>query len=453
MAGKVLTATLIDSLDPPTVGRLEIADLRCSGLSFRITKAGARSWCFRFRDPENGKTTRATIGAYPAVSLKAARERADKMRKQVAAGVNPTKHKRAAVAGAGARTFKALADRYMTEHAERHKRPASVAGDRANLDLHILPKWKDRAYASIRRADAIELIEGLISDDKPTLANRVHSLISMIFSFAVDAGLMEANPFLRMKKRGAENVGDRVLTDGELRIFWNGIAEPAAEEADEAPALQSGLALRLALLTGTRRGEVAGICRSELADLDNAVGALWTIPGARTKNGRDHAIPLAPRDPAEQFLLPTLSTKHNGHMRPESLTRAMSRFGERITVPDENSEHIPDENMRAAMAAWKAKPPSPHDLRRTLETRLAALGIAKDIRDRCLNHVSGDVDRHSYLPEKRAAFTRWNDALGSILEMPTDTPAAQRRAAGLQRRLQSRGAPISRGGHPRRGAV
>jgi integrase len=431
MGARVLTATYLESVKPPAAGRLEFADLRCSGLEFRITKAGARTWSYRFRDPDNGKPTRAHIGQFPAIGLGAARDRADKMRKQVAAGINPTKHKRAAVASAGARTFGALAERYMTEHAERHKRPASVAGDRANLDLHILPKWKDRTFAAIRRADAIELIEGLISDGKPTLANRVHSLLSTIFSFAVDAGLMDVNPLARMKKRGAENVGDRVLTDGELRLFWNGIAEPAhipdgnISAVDEAPALQSGLALRLALLTGTRRSEVAGISRPELADLDNAAGAVWTLPGARTKNGRDHAIPLGPLaletvrallaliDPTDRFLLPTQSTKHNGHMRPESLTRAMANFADRLEGDD------------AAVKSWKADPPSPHDLRRTLETRLAALGVAKDIRDRCLNHVAGDVgakhyDRHSYLQEKRAAFTRWNDTLGTILTMPSD---------------------------------
>jgi integrase len=425
MAARVLTTTYLESVKAPAAGRLEIADLRCSGLAFRITKAGARSWSFRFRDPENGATTRATIGVFPAVGLGAARDRADKMRKQVAAGVNPTKHKRAAVAGAGARTFGALAERYMIEHAARHKRPRSVAGDRANLDLHVLPKWKDRPFATIRRADAIELIEGLISAGKPTLANRVHSLVSTVFSFAVDAGLLDVNPLARMKRRGAETVGNRVLTDGELRLFWNGIAEPAAGPTDEIPVLESGMALRLALLTGTRRGEVAGICRAELADLDNAAGAVWTIPGARTKNGREHAIPLAPRaleivramlaliDPAEPFLFPTQSTKRMGHMRPESLTRAMVSFAERIEGDD------------AAVTSWTAKPPTPHDLRRTVETRLAGLGVAKEHRDKVLNHIQGDVgarhyDRHSYLSEKRTALGRWNDALGAILDLPAD---------------------------------
>jgi integrase len=122
---------------------------------------------------------------------------------------------------------------------------------------------------------------------------------------------------------------------------------------------------------------------------------------------------LALIDPAEPFLLPTQSNKRRGPMPAETLTQAMTNFADRI------------EGEVAAVATWKADPPTPHDLRRTLETRMAALGIPKEHRDRVLNHVQGDVgakhyDRHSYLPEKRVALTRWNDALAAILQMPKE---------------------------------
>jgi hypothetical protein len=106
---KALTAALIQGVKAPKVGRLEIADMRCAGLSFRVTSADARSWCFRFRDPMTGATTRATIGTFPAVLLGAARTKADAMRKDVAAGINPVIRKREAKATAGEQTFKHLA--------------------------------------------------------------------------------------------------------------------------------------------------------------------------------------------------------------------------------------------------------------------------------------------------------------------------------------------------------
>ena len=147
------------------------------------------------------------------------------MRRAVAIGVDPAEYKRES--RGGAKMFGALADRYLKEHADRHKRPASAAADHRNLNKHVLPKWRNRPYASIRRADVIELVEGIIGAGKSTLANRVQALISKIFSFAVDASLRDDNPCHRLKRRGAEKTGRRALSDAEIPLFWNGIVIPA----------------------------------------------------------------------------------------------------------------------------------------------------------------------------------------------------------------------------------
>jgi hypothetical protein len=106
---KSLTDAFIRSIVPPADGRLEYADLRCGGLELRVTTAGARSWSFRFRDPRTGRVGRATIGSYPAIGLSAARSRADGMRQDVAAGINPAERKRRERVDAPAKTFGALA--------------------------------------------------------------------------------------------------------------------------------------------------------------------------------------------------------------------------------------------------------------------------------------------------------------------------------------------------------
>jgi integrase len=278
----------------------------------------------------------------------------------------------------------------------------------------VLPKWRNRPYSSIRRADVIELAEGLVAAGKPTLANRVHSLISGIFTFAMDAALLESNPCHRLKKRGVENVGNRTLTDAEIRLFWNGIGESTR-------ARHLGLGLRLALLTGARAGEIAGINRAELEHLADPDRAAWIIPGARTKNKRDHLIPLVPlaRDvvldllamieAGEPYLFPTRSCNRAGPIRSNSITQAMDSFGGRLKGDDD------------AERTWRADPPTPHDLRRTVETRLAGLRISKEVRDRVLNHIPTDVgsrhyDRHDYADEKREALQRWSCALAAIFE-------------------------------------
>jgi integrase len=400
---------------PPCNGRLEIADLRQAGLVLRITANGARSFAFRFRHPHTRKTLRATIGSYPQVSLEIARKRAREMAAEVGAGKNPIENKRAEREAAPTRTFQALADRYLKEHAERHKRPRSVEEDRRNLAVHVLPRWAKRDFRTVRRADVIELIEAIVSAKKHTAANRVHSLISKVFSFAIDADLLEANPVARLRKRGVEKVGRRVLSDDEIRMFWRGtVVSPISRPV--------GLALRLALLTAARASEIAGARKDEFQNLDQPEQAVWLVPSERAKNRMTHLIPLAPlavetvknavelsRD--SEFVFPTRLSR-DGPIDRHTLTVAMVRFAKSLKAPTAKT--------------WQQEIPTPHDLRRTVSTRLARMGIAKEIRDRALNHItslrdpeSRHYNLHEFQSEKRDAFSRWAAELEGIIKPAT----------------------------------
>jgi integrase len=412
---KTLTDAFVKAIRTPSKARVEYADLRCVGLAFRVTASGVRSWCFRFRDPRTGRSSRIGLGPYPAVSLSAARELAEAQRRVVAKGHNPVVIRRQERVEAPQKTFKALAARYMAEHADRHKRPRSAAEDRRNLDLHILPRWRNRRYEDLRRADLIELVEGLVKDGKPTLANRVHALCSKIGAFAVDADLLVGNPFAGIKKRGQENIGRRILSDDEIRLFWRNIVLPPVSR-------RVGLALRLALLTGVRAGEVVGLKRAEIEHLDNLDRAAWTIPASRAKNGRQHYVPLSTYaretihsaleliSDEEQFLFP--SRWNEGEpITPHALAVAMRRFSNRLKL-----KHV-------AVKAWRADPPSPHDLRRTFATRLSGLGVSKEDRDALLNHIRSDVgskhyDLYERAKEKRVALNLWAETVAGVLSVP-----------------------------------
>ena len=406
---KILTDALIRAVVAPATGQFEYADTRSSGLSFRVTAAGAKSWSFRFRDPVTGKPARFSMGPYPDVSLAAARERADELRKAVVQGENPIERKRHERTEAPKKIFQYLADRYMIEHARRFKRSADE--DERRLKLHILPKWGRRNYEKISRGDVIELIEELIAAGTPSLANSVHALVSSIFTFALDNELVHGSPCARLKKRATENVGRRVLTDLEIRLFWPKILHAPVSR-------RVGLALRLALLTGARAGEIAGMRRAELVQLETPNAPEWVIPAERSKNGRAHVIPLpqlavdtiqAASDlttDEDEFIFPSPSAE--GPITGHALAVAMRRFADKLG------------GDAAAVKSWKIEPPTPHDLRRTFATRLSALGVPKEDRDACMNHARSDVgSKHYDLYERRAeklrALTLWNNALTTML--------------------------------------
>ncbi len=389
----------------PRAGRIEIADLRQPGLVLRITAKGARTFGFRFRHPHTRKTLRSIVGSYPATGLEAARKRAREMATLVDAGQNPNEVKRAERDHAPKRTFQALADRYLREYAERRKRPASIEGDRLNLDVHILPKWAKRDYRTIRRADIIELIESIIGAGKHATANRVHTLISGIFTFAIDAELLDANPAARLKKRGVEEPRRRILDDAEIVAFWEGIVlAPVSRPV--------GLALRLALLTAARANEVAGARTAEF-QLDGPEPQ-WLSPAARVKNKRAHLLPLSPiavetikaAIDEDEFLFPSRLNNRPGPMDRHTLSKAMARFAEELKEPN----------------TWRKDPPTPHDLRRTVATRLARMGIAKEVRERVLNHAGARHDPeakhynlYEFLPEKREALDRWAAEVSALI--------------------------------------
>jgi integrase len=398
-----LTDALIRGLRPPAEGRLELADAACRGLWLRVTAIGSKSFAFRYRARGARRVERLTLGKYPDVSLRDARARADKLRAQIAAGKNPSAHKREA----SARSFAALAERYLTEYARRHKRVA--VKDERNLRLHILPHWANRDFASITRADVIALIERLVSDGKPALANTVHGLISGIFSFAMDVDLATANPAARLRKRGAERVKTRVLNDSEIRLFWTRIVERPLSRT-------IGLALRVVLATGCRPGEAAGMAHAELEFDGDGKPTGWTIPAGRSKNGRAHFVPLSPL--ASELIADAMaqgsrtfvfaSRSKHGHVTTIILARAMARMPLLLLDGQAGSE------------SWKADPPTAHDLRRTVATRLAAAGVRGEDVSAILGHARAGVtgkhyDHYDRADEKRRALERWARILASII--------------------------------------
>ena len=403
MPSVLLTDALLRSIKPGEK-LIEYWDTRVSGLCLRISPGGVRTWTFRYRPKDSTSFKRLSLGRYPEVGVSLARQRAQEKRVEVAGGADPQGERKAKRA-ASALTFDSLADDYLERYAKPRKR--SWANDALYLRAHVRPTWGPRPATRISRADAAALLD-TIAKAAPTSANRTQSILSRLFNWAVESGLLEVNPLARMPKRAKEKAKDRVLAPDEIRVLW-----AALDDGSVAAAL------RFVMLTGLRPGEAAGATIAELADFDNSVRARLEIPGSRMKGARAHVVPLAPL--AQQIVRAQLDRAVEGqeHLFPSAFAdkgpvarHSLSQALRRVI------EGLPD------VKAIRSPYPTPHDFRRSVATGLAALGVPREDRIAVLAHTQTDVhaahyDRYDRLAEKRRALEAWEAHVADIVAPKT----------------------------------
>ena len=275
MTSSKLTDEFARSAAPPTASENKIHfDGEVKGFGLRVTKAGARSFVLTYR--ANGVQRRLTIGSYPDWKVSTARKEATRLKRLVDQGFDPMgdRHEDRA-----APTMNDLCDRYLTEHAAR-KRETSRREDEALIRRWIKPELGNRKVSDIRHADVDDLHRKITGYGTPTRANRTMSLISKMFSLAVRWEMRDDNPAKGIERNNEEK-RSRYLVGDELRRLTEALAA--------YPVQTSANAIRLLLLTGSRRGEVLA-ARWEHFDLEAGV---WAKPSSHTKNKRQHRIPLS----------------------------------------------------------------------------------------------------------------------------------------------------------------
>jgi len=445
MAKLKLTEKYIATMPPPRGHDRIDRDAETRGLAVRITESGARSFlfCYTF----DGKERRWPLGPWAprvsgrlgedatrkaAGSLEWARQEVARLRLKVQSGIDPAAEKQEARAQRDAAkqqaareiTAATLADRYLTEWAKPKKR--SWKEDERRLIAYIVPVWGTRKVKEITRADVDALVSPVAIGDeakgiapRPAEAGHRLALVRKMFSFALDKGIIDVHPCLRMKAPGGQpKPRTRALTTArELRVLWR-ITEPGSLWS-RAPAKRrtsnrvrdcrftqgEADALRLVLATGARASEVTELPWAEL-DLD---AATWVLPAARSKNKRTNLIPLLPEAVA-------------------MLRRRREAVSGPYVFPAARSAHMVDEHLSRPLKAVCARlgrlgiaPFTTHDLRRTVETGMAASKVPKEYRDRVLNHVDASVggmhyNMHDYEDEKREALDKWARRLESMLK-------------------------------------
>jgi integrase len=401
----MLTDIAIRKLATPD-SRREIPDGKVVGLYLVCQASGARSWALRFRI--DGAPKKLTIGSYPPIDLASARRLAQKALGDIAEGKDPAAAKQAsrAAARASREADEDRIERVVELFVERYAKPKTKdwRETAAMLNREVVGRWKGRRLSQITRADVHQMLDEIVDRGAPIAANRRFAALRKLCAWAVERGIIDRNPCDGVKAPSAETRRDRVLTNDELRLVW---------KACERVGLFGPL-VRLLMLTGARRDEVAGMEWAEL-DLD---ARAWTLPAARTKNKREHVVPLSdaaleiikglPRVEGRRFLFSTTGRTH------------VSGFSKAKTEIDKAVLEI------ARQQAGDEAAPIPrwtfHDIRRSVATNLQKLGVRLEVTESCLNHTSGSragivgiYQRHDWAEEKRTALQAWARKLEEIV--------------------------------------
>ena len=356
------------------------------GFGLRLRKSGARSFVAQYR--AHGRTRRMKIGG--TLAPEEARKAARLILAKVEVGADPQGEK-AARRRADGHTLAAVVADYL-----QAKQPI-VRGTTYREMVRYLtgPHFKPlhaMPIDQVTRRDVAVRLTRIVADNGSITAGRARAALSALYVWAMGQGLTEINPVVGTIKPEDSKPRERVLSDAELRAIWRACGDD-----------DLGRVVKLLILTGTRRSEVGGMCWSEL---DLARGA-WTIPHERSKNHRSHTLPLPPMALAIIATVPAMVGRDQ--LFGERAARGYTGWG----GPEQAALRA-----RAEVSDW-----SLHDLRRSVATKMADLGVQPHIIEQVLNHVSGHkagvagiYNRSSYEREVRAALALWADHVRVLTE-------------------------------------
>jgi integrase len=377
MPAAKLTKSLVEQLPPNQI----IWDTTIVGLGARRQTRGT---FYVVRARVDGKQRMKSLGRHGHLTVEQARKLAQAALGQLAQGDDPF----ASEAHGG--TFSDLSSRFLDRQRSR-LRPKTLV--EITRHLRQAAALGPKPVVDITRRDIAECLASVEAESGPYARNRLRSTLSSFFTFAIAEGLVDLNPVAATAKAN-EASRERVLTDAEIAQVWRAL-----------PANDYGDVVRLLLLTGQRREEIASLRWSEV-DLDARV---ITLPAERCKNGRSHQVQLS--EPA----LAILTAKHSSFIDGQPCR------------PNNAAEVFRPGDLTDKKAALDRRlgPAFPHfvihDLRRSVATGLAELGVAPHIIEAILNHVghkagvAGIYNRAKYEPEKRQALERWASHLASVV--------------------------------------
>ena len=344
------------SLKPPQAGQVDYWDDSFAGGCFgcRMSQGGSKTFILK----KNNR--RHVLGRYPHVPLAAARKAARLLLAERTLGkVRPH-----------AISYKAAVERFIDEKKKGRRRKTCVEYERLLARLSF-----PSALCDITHQEAQRQLSRITA---PSEYSHCLVVAKVFFNWCRKRNYIDRNPFEGLSQH-AKKARDRVLTNDELKRLW-----VAANECGTF-----GIILKLLMLTGQRRGEIAAL-RHEFFKDD-----ICSLPSTLTKNRRDHSFPMGALGAS---ILLSVQCKE-----PAALLFAARGAPDRVFDGWSKGKKKIDE--LSGVHNWTL-----HDIRRTFATRMAELGVQPHVIERMLNHSTGQIsgvagiyNRHTYFPEMREA--------------------------------------------------
>jgi integrase len=389
-----------------------------NGFTVKVLPSGTKTWLYVYH--ADGKRREVNLGSYPDVSLEAARDKFEEVRRKVKDGGDPNASKAEAIeARRQELTFDQLAREYIANNVEGQLVDFSTYGIRRILLTSGKPggvddfkEWRFRKVATITTEEAAQLLKN-VSIRSAAAARNIIRAARPMFAYALARRMVQTNPFILGSVKSflskpvqiklEPTVRSRTLSEDEIRHFWGTLSR--AKGSTEAKN-----ALRLILLTGQRPGEVLGLHSREIS------GNWWTLPKERTKarldkNRADHTVFLVPEaleliGSKTGFIFESRVKSRDG-APPVAKPISVNALG-----------HVVFENNYLGLPPWGA-----HDLRRTCRTFMSDIdGITANAAEAILNHAregtKKNYDHHKYQRQIESALTLWRDKLVEIIGGP-----------------------------------
>jgi integrase len=387
-----LTARSVAALTLPA-GKSDVIhfDDTMPGFGFRL-RAGTggkvlKSWVCQYR--RAGGTRRVLIGKAEVVGAEQARLQARKVLGKVALGEDPAGDRRDR-RDKDRNTLRALVDEFLADK-ERELRPRSFVELKRYLTTDYFKPLHGMPVDTITRHDVSARVKAIARESGNPTAARAKGALSSLFVWALADGLCEQNPTIGSAQPEEGKPRERVLADEELAAIWRACGDD-----------DYGRVIRLLILSGCRRAEIGDLRWSELDDPEQP--SSFTIPAARSKNKRAHTLPIMPMMRELIASVPKLATRDQ-------------LFGQRSHGFTAWYDGKPALDKRSGVANWVV-----HDIRRTVATRMADLGVQPHIIEVVLNHysghragVAGTYNKSPYANEVRNALASWHDHLRTII--------------------------------------